>query len=296
MVLGHESAGIVEAIGPAVTQVQPGDRVALSLAHHCGHCAYCETGRPILCEHRTDAPPRILRGGEPLIRGFGTGGFAEHTIVREASTIPIPDGVPLDVAALLGCATSTRLSAVFNIAEVQYGSKVAIIGAGGIGLNNVLMGCRIASAERIVVTNTNPERRARALALAFGATEAVESDEDVLRSLEPGGYEYVFESAGFAEPMEIAIRITARGSTVTIIGAARPDAVIRIDALAFVPSQRRILGCLTDNVRPNLDFDRNFRLYQRGLLDLDALVSGTVPLTEIAAGFERNHRAESARS
>lgn len=293
VVLGHESAGIVEEIGRAVTRVRPGDRVGLALAHHCGHCSYCESARPMLCEQRTDSPPRLLLDGQPLVQGFGTGGFAEQTIVREASTIKLPDAVPFDVAAVVGCAVSTGLGAVFNIAEVAYGSKVAIIGSGGIGLN-VLMGCKIAGAERIVVADPNPQRRA--LARTFGATDVVDSEEELLRQLEPSGFEYVFESAGFPAPMEMAIRLTARGGTTTLIGAPPPDAEIRINALEFVPSQRRILGCLTGNVRPNLDFDRYFRLYERGLLDLDRLITGTVTLDEIEDGFERNRRADGIRT
>jgi Zn-dependent alcohol dehydrogenase len=293
VVLGHESAGIVEAVGPAVSRVQPGDRVALALAHHCGHCAYCETGRPMLCEQRVQARRRLFLDGQPLVQGFGTGGFSERTIVREASTIPVPADIPLDVAAVLGCATSTGLGAVFNIAEVPSGATVAIIGAGGIGLN-VLMGCRIAGAERIVVADPNPVRRA--MATKLGATDAVGADEPGIQAIEPHGFEYVFESAGTPEAMEMAIRLTGRGGTTTLIGAPPPDAVIHINALDFVPSQRRILGCLTGNVRPNVDFDRFFRLYRRGMLDLDSLITGSVALDDLAAGFEGSHRAEGIRT
>ncbi len=293
VVLGHESAGIVEAVGQGVTRVKPGDRVAVALAHHCGHCFYCETGRPILCGQRTDAPPRILRAGRPLVQAFGAGGFAEATVVREASTIPLPDGVPMSVAAVLGCATSTGLGAVFNIADVAYGSTVAILGSGGIGLN-VLMGCQIAGADRIVVADPNPERRR--LAESFGATDVVDSNEDALRQIEPNGFEYVFECAGDPEAMAMAVVLTARGGSATIIGAPAPDAEIRVNALEFVPSQRRILGCLTGNVRPNVDFDRFFRLYLRGKLPLDRLVTATIPFEEIATGFEMNKRGEGIRT
>lgn len=293
VVLGHESAGVVEATGADVTRVKPGDRVAIALAHHCGHCFFCETGRPILCGRRTDAPLRMLRGGEPLIQAFGAGGFSEATVVREASTIPLPDGVPIGVAAVIGCATSTGLGAVFNIADVRYGSTVAILGAGGIGLN-VLMGCQIAGADRIVVADPNPERRQ--LALSFGATDVVASNEQELGELKPDGFEYVFECAGFAESMELAIKMTARGGTATIIGAPRPDVEIRINALEFVPKQHRIIGCLTGNVRPNVDFDRFYRLYLRGKLPLDRLITGTVPLEEIARGFEMCAQAQGIRT
>lgn len=282
VVLGHESAGIVERIGPTVARVRPGDRVCIALAHHCGHCFYCEGGRPILCEQRTAAPPRLLLAGRPIVQGFGVGGFAEKTIVREASIVRVPAGVPLEIASVIGCATSTGLGAVFTIAEVAPGSRTAVVGAGGIGLN-VVLGCRIAGAERIVVADPSPARRE--LAARLGATDVVEPDEAALRRLEPGGYEYVFESAGCVEAMEMAVRLTARGGTTTLIGAPPPTAELRINALDFVPSQRRLLGCLTGNVRPNVDLPRYFRLYERGLLDLDALITDRLPLDSIATAF-----------
>lgn len=284
VVLGHESAGIVEEVGPAVTSVAPGTRVVLGLAHSCGHCEYCESARPMLCPRRTDAPPRLLRDGAPVVQGFGTGGFAEHTIVRAGSVVPVPDGVPLPVAAVVGCAVSTGLGAVFNLAQVQYGTTVAVIGAGGIGLS-VVLGCRVAGVDRIVVADPDADRRAQALAL--GATDVVGAAEDELRALAPDGFDYVFESAGRAEAMESAVRLAKRGGTVTLMGVVPAGTTIRLDARKFVPSQVRLLGCLTGNVRPHLDFDRYFRLYQRGRLDLDALVTSTVGFEAIEAGFDR---------
>ena len=293
VVLGHESSGVVEAVGSGVSRVRPGQRVAVALAHHCGHCRFCETGRPMLCAAREQQSAQLSWAGQPVIQGFGTAGFAELAVIRESSAIPLPDDVPFDVAAVVGCATSTGLGSVFNIAKVDYGATVAIIGAGGIGLN-VLMGCVVAGAERIVVGDPNAERRA--LALELGATDVVDGSEDSFRSVLPAGYEFVFESAGHPEPMQSAIRLAERGGTVTLIGAPPPDAEIRINALEFVPSQRRILGCLTGNVRPAVDFDRYFRLYARGRLPLDRLVTGHVSLDDIAKGFAMNRSREGIRT
>ena len=128
VVLGHECAGIVEAIGDTVTRVRAGDRVAISLAHHCGHCSFCETGRPMLCADNGSTLQRMSRGETTLRQGFGVGGFSELTVLREASVVPVPAAVPMEIAALVGCATSTGLGAVFNIAHVEYGSRVAILG------------------------------------------------------------------------------------------------------------------------------------------------------------------------
>ena len=293
VVLGHECAGVVEEVGEAVTRVRAGDRVSIALAHHCGHCFFCETGRPMLCANNGSELRRMSRNGEPIQQGFGVGGFSQLVVVRQVSLVVVPSTVPMAVAALVGCATSTGIGAVFNIAKVEYGSRVAVLGAGGVGLN-VVMGCVLAGAERIVVVEPNEERRARALKL--GATDVVEPAEEVLREIAADGFEFVFESVGRAETMELGFRITQRGGTLTIIGAPRPDVQIRIPALDFVPSQRRILGCQTGNIRPDVDFDRIFRLYARGKLPLDSLVSDILPFDQIGEAFRRSRSGEGVRT
>jgi S-(hydroxymethyl)glutathione dehydrogenase/alcohol dehydrogenase len=293
VVLGHEIAGVVEEVGFGVTRVHPGDRVALALSHHCGHCFFCETGRPMLCAARTNVRPRFFRRGSPVLQGYGAGGFSEKTIVPAGSAIPIPDGVPTEVAAIVGCATTTGIGAVLNIAAVPAGARVAILGAGGVGLN-VVLGCRLCGAERIVVADPSPERRA--LAFEFGATDVIEPLEDVFQQLEPEGFESVFESVGTPEAMELAVRITMRGGSAVLIGAAPPGAQMHLDALSIVNEQKRILGCLTGGVRPDIDFDRIFRLYLRGVLPLDKLVSAQLPFAEIGHAFELTQRRQGIRA
>jgi Zn-dependent alcohol dehydrogenase len=282
VILGHEVAGVVEAIGSGVTDSRPGQRVAIALAHHCGHCAYCESGHPILCAGRTEGRARITTDGLSVHQGFGTGGFAELMVVRASSAVPIPHGVPFEVAATAGCATSTGLGSVLNLARMQAGSTVAVLGAGAVGLC-VVMGCVLAGAERIVVSDPSPERRAAALSL--GATEVVDANEDAVRTKLADGYEYVFESAGTIPAMELAVRLTARGGTTTLLGVTSPGTTVAIDAHSVVTGQRRILGSLTGDVRPHRDFDRFFRLYLRGRLPLDRLITGSVPFADIAQGF-----------
>lgn len=293
VVLGHEIAGVVESVGSLVGRCKPGDRVALALSHHCGHCFYCESGRPMLCDQRTQGRPRLLRKGVSLAQGYGTAGFAEHTIVRERSVIPIPDGVPLAVAAVVGCATSTGLGAVLNVAEVPAGAEVLVLGAGAIGLN-IVMGCKLAGAERIVVAEPKPERRE--FARQFGATDVLEPAEELVLKLRPQGFDYVFESAGVATAMESAIRLTAKGGTAVLSGATSPGTEVRFDALSVVGAQRRILGCLTGNVRPDIDFARYFALYQRGLLDLDRLITATLPFERISEAFRITHQTQGIRT
>lgn len=247
----------------------------------------------MLCAQRTRTRPRMFWNGSALTQGYGVGGFSKATVVPEASAIEVPDSVPLEVAAVVGCATVTGLGAVVNIASVPAGAKVAVLGAGGVGLN-VIMGCKLAGAETIVVADPNPERRR--LATEFGATEAIEPSEQNFRDLGPDGFEFVFESAGRPEAMELAVCITMRGGTTVLIGAARPGNQIRIDALNIVNDQKRILGCLTGGVRPDIDFDRYFRLYSRGLLDLDRLVTARLPLENIAEAFQLTQRREGIRT
>jgi len=293
VVLGHEISGVVEEVGASVSRVRIGDRVALGLSHHCGHCFFCESGRPMLCAQRTRQRARFFLQGTAIEQGYGVGGFSEATVVPETSAIPIPAGIPFEVAAIIGCATVTGLGAVLNTAAVPAGATVAILGAGGVGLN-LIMGCHLVGAESIVVADPDPGRRN--LATQFGATATTEPVEELLRESHPTGFEFVFESAGQVEAMELAIRITMRGGTTVLIGAPPPGAQMRIDALNIVNSQQRILGCLTGGVRPSIDFDRYFRLYQRGLLDLDRLVTAQLPLERVAEAFERTRRHEGIRT
>jgi S-(hydroxymethyl)glutathione dehydrogenase / alcohol dehydrogenase len=293
VVLGHESAGTVAAVGPGVTRVTKGDRVALSLAHHCGRCFYCDSGHPMLCRERRSARPRYFRKGRPVVQGYGTGTFATATVVKESSAVKVPDDVPLEIAAITGCAASTGLGAVMNIAGVTPGSMVAVFGCGGIGLS-AIMGSKISGAARIVAIDPSPSRREAALTL--GATDAVAPVEDELQRLAPEGFDYVFECSGRTDAMEMAIRVTRRGGDVVLIGAATPNEYINIKALDLVVSQRHIHGCATGDIKPNVDFDRYFRLYRRGLLDLNALISGSVSLERIAEGFRRHAAGEGIRT
>lgn len=293
VVTGHESAGTVEAVGSSVTRVSPGDRVVLALAHHCGHCARCESGHPMLCSARLAARPRIFRDGRPLIQGFGTGGFAAATVVGEVSAVRVPDGVPLEVAAVAGCAVSTGLGAVMNIAHVEPGSSVAVFGCGGIGLS-VVMGCAVIGATRVVAVD--PDASRRQLALNVGATDATPPAVDVLRDLEPGGFDYVFECVGRTPVMEMAIPLARPGGHVVLIGATTPDATVTFRALDFVGNQKHIHGCLTGDIRPDIDMARYFALYLQGRLPLDTLVTGSLPLAQVAEAFDRSRRGDGIRT
>jgi S-(hydroxymethyl)glutathione dehydrogenase/alcohol dehydrogenase len=226
------------------------------------------------------------------MQGFGTGGFSERTVVSEVTTIRIPDGVPDNVAALCGCAVSTGLGAAWNLARIEPGSSVVVFGTGAVGLS-VVMGARLTGADPIVAVDPDPQRRSTALEV--GATVAVSPEED-LRRYAPAGFDYALECAGRPEPMEWAVKATRRGGTAVLIGVASPDANVSIKASDFVPSQRRIIGCLTGDVRPDIDLDRFFRLYLRGDLPLNKLVTRAIPFAEIARGFEMAANGDGIRT
>lgn len=292
VVLGHECAGVVESVGSAVTRVAPGDHVVVSLTHHCGRCEQCERASPMLCTARTSRP-RLTLDGQHIEQGFGTGGFSEAVVVGESSAVPIPRELPLPVAALLGCAVATGLGAVATIARVEPGSRVAVFGAGGIGLC-VVLGAVLAGAERVAVVDPDAERRRTATAL--GATDAVGTAEDLGDDLGDafagGGFDFVFEATGRPDVMATAYGAARRGGTVVLIGAPRPDARLDLPALAVAVSQRRLLGCLTGDLRPAVDLPRYARLYLAGRLDLDPLLTGSSPLDDVAAALDgcRQHR------
>lgn len=286
-VLGHEGAGTVEAVGPDVRRVKPGDRVVISIAHHCGHCYYCEAGYAPLCVERGDSRPRLTRGGRPVSQTFGTGTFTEATVVREISAVAVPDGVPLDVAAVSGCAAITGLGAALNVAKVKPGARVAVIGCGAVGACAV-MGARLAGAEQIVAVDLNAERRLAMLEL--GATDAVAPD-----ALELNVFDYAFEAAGQPASLKLAFEATRQTGETLLLGLPRGDVEFSVPAFAFVVGARRVTGVNLGSFRPNIDFDAYFRLYLRGRLPLDRLVSAKLPLESAAEAFERATRGEGLR-
>lgn len=231
----------------------------------------------MLCAARTEQRPRLTWRGRALTQGFGVAGFAAHALVPESSCVSVPDDVSLEIAAVVGCAIATGVGAVLNIAHVEPGARVAVWGAGGIGLS-VVMGAVLAGAEDVVVVEPNPTRRKRAIDL--GATAAMKPEE--LDGLGNADFDTVFESAGYTTTMEQAVEATRRGGTTVLLGAPPPDHRFSINALDFVASQKRVLGCITGDVSPVTDFDRYFRLYLRGRLPLEKIVTSTASLDSAA--------------
>ena len=300
VILGHEVAGVVESVGPGVTNVSPGDRVILGFVQPCGTCRFCASGRPAIClnparTRRSDNPART-RNGEAVAAMTNVGGFAEYSITPAAGLIGVPDEVSLDIAALVGCSVMTGYGAVVNTARVEPGSTVAVVGAGGVGLN-IIQSARLAGAARIVAVDRVEHKLATAR--QFGATDTVNAAEgdavERVRELTGGGVDYAFEAIGLKATAEQAYEMAGRGGTAVIVGMVPPDDQISIRSDIWL-QEKSLKGSFYGSARFHVDMPRILELYLQGKLDLDSLVSRRYPLDEINEAFEALRSGEVARS
>ncbi|MEU6552923.1 Zn-dependent alcohol dehydrogenase [Streptomyces sp. NPDC046915] len=276
VVLGHEGAGVVEAVGEGVTHVSPGDHVALSTLANCGTCAECDRGRPTMCRKAIGRPGRpFTRGEDSLYQFASNSAFAERTVVKAVQAVRIPKDVPLSSAALIGCAVLTGVGAVFNRARVERGDSVVVIGTGGIGLN-VLQGARLAGALRIVAVDNNPAKET--VARQFGATDFLTSTEGV-KDLLPTGADHTFECVGRIELIRRAIDLLDREGQAILLGVppATAEASFLVSSMYL---DKSILGCRYGSSRPQHDIALYAELYRRGELLLDELVTATYPVED----------------
>ncbi|MGX9890669.1 Zn-dependent alcohol dehydrogenase [Streptomyces sp. NPDC002276] len=276
VVLGHEGAGVVEAVGVGVTHVAPGDHVALSTLANCGTCSECDRGRPTMCRQAIGRPGKpFTRGGQPVYQFASNSAFAERTVVKAVQAVRIPKDIPLPSAALIGCGVLTGVGAVLNRARVDRGDSVVVIGTGGIGLN-VIQGARIAGASRIVAVDANPAKEEAAR--KFGATDFLRSTEGV-RDLLPTGADHAFECVGRVELVRQAVDLLDRHGQAILLGTAPATA----EASFLVSSMfldKSILGCRYGSSRPQRDIPLYTQLYRQGLLLLDELVTRTYPVED----------------
>jgi S-(hydroxymethyl)glutathione dehydrogenase/alcohol dehydrogenase len=278
VVLGHEGAGVVEAVGAGVTHVAPGDHVALSTLANCGACADCDRGRPTMCRRAIGRPGKPFTRGEGTVYQFASNSaFAERTVVKAVQAVRIPKDVPLSSAALIGCGVLTGVGAVLNRARVDRGDSVVVIGTGGIGLN-VLQGARLAGALRIVAVDANPAKEE--VARQFGATDFLTSTEGV-RDLLPTGADHVFECVGRVELVREAIDLLDRHGQAVLLGMPRAGAEASF-VVASMFLDKTILGCRYGSSRPQHDIPLYADLYGQGRLLLDELVSATYPVEDFA--------------
>jgi len=300
LVLGHEGAGVVEAVGRDVTTAKPGDHVVLSWTPDCGRCFYCRIGQPTQCELGPSLvrPLKRYKKGETAISQMaGIGTMSELTVVHQMSLIPIDPDLPLDKAALIGCAVMTGVGAVINTAKVEPGSSVAVFGCGGVGLN-VIQGARLAGAERIIAIDRLPGKLAQAK--RFGATHTLNADDgdivEAVRALTEGrGADYTFEVIGIPEVMAKAYYAARPAGTVVIIGGAAPGTRLSISAGMVPRFEKKLLGSYYGSARPRYDMPRLLGLYRSGRLMLDELITRTYPIEEAWSAFQALEAGENIR-
>jgi len=302
LVLGHEPAGIVEAVGSEVGYVRPGDPVIACISAFCGSCAYCLSGRPYLCggeatQRGADEPPRLSKDGEPLFQFAHTSGFAEQMLVHENAVVKIREDMPLEQAALIGCGVTTGVGAALNTGRIAPGSSAAVIGCGGVGLSAV-QGARIAGAARIVAVDTVPWKLE--LARELGATDVVNAAENdpvlAVHELTGGGVETCLECIGTVPTTQQAVAMLCKGGTAVMVGVVPLGTEVGIPMLDVVIQGKSIVGSMMGGNRFRIDMPRYVELYLQGRLRLDEMISARLPLAEVNTAFDKMKAGQVARS
>lgn len=302
-VAGHEAAGVVEAVGSEVRTVKVGDHVVTCLSAFCGHCEFCVTGRMALClggDTRRGAgePPRLTRSsdGATVNQMLNLSAFAEMMLVHEHACVAINRDMPLDRAAVIGCAVTTGAGTIFNACKVTPGETVAVIGCGGVGLATI-NAAKIAGAGRIIAADPMPEKRA--LAEKLGATDTVDAlADDAARQiieLTKGGVDHAIEAVGRPASASLAVASLRRGGTATILGMMPLAERVGLSAIDLL-SGKKLQGAIMGMNRFPVDLPRLVDFYLRGLLDLDTIIAERIPLDAINQGFATMKAGHSARS
>jgi alcohol dehydrogenase len=297
IVIGHECSGVVEEVGTGVNDLQKGDHVVMVFMPSCGHCSPCAEGRPALCEPGIVANTagtlisgerRFRRDGILVNHQVGVSAFSEYAVMSRRSLVKVDKDLPLDLAALFGCAVLTGTGAVMNSAKVPLGATVGIVGLGGVGLCAIL-GAIAAGASRIVAVDLLDHKLG--LARQLGATDAFNSSNPdhvaEIREATKGGLEYVVETAGAAKAMDTAYKITKRGGTTVTIGLPPPDAALSVPLVQMVAEERTVKGSYIGSCVPVRDIPRFISLWRQGKLPIDRLLSDRIKLDQINEGFER---------
>ncbi len=306
MVLGHEASGVVREVGPGVHDLAPGDHVVFSFVPVCGHCLPCATGRPALCENgaKANVAGTLLNGsrhfknaaGQEMNHHLGVSAFSQFTVAAQESLVKIDLSLPLEIAALFGCAVITGVGAVVNTARVEPGTSVAVFGLGGVGLSAVL-GARAAGAHPIVAVDLLEAKLE--LARKLGATHTVNAQQadpvQAVNDLTGGGAHYCFESVGNERVLLQAYQATRRGGTTVTIGLPHPSKQLAISAVSLVVEERTLKGSYMGSAVPRRDIPRFMALYQAGLLPVDRLLSRTIALAEINAAFDALAKGQAVR-
>lgn len=300
MALGHEAAGVVEALGPGVEDLEIGDHVVMVFMPSCGHCDPCAGGRPALCEPGAAANGRgeLLGGGRRLFREgralnhhLGCSAFAQRAVVSRRSLVRIDPDLPFEIAALFGCAVLTGVGAVVNTAGVKAGQSVVVVGLASV------LGALACGAAPVVAVDLSEDKLA--LARSLGPVRTVNAaDPDAVeqvRALTNGGADFAFEMAGSVRALEAAWTMTRRGGTTVTAGLPPPDAALAVNVVSLVGEERTLKGSYIGTCVPSRDIPRYVALYRDGRLPVDRLLSGVIALDDINAGFDRLNAGEVVR-
>jgi S-(hydroxymethyl)glutathione dehydrogenase/alcohol dehydrogenase len=295
---GHEGAGEILAVGQGVDRVAVGDHVIIAWTPPCGVCRFCLGGQPNLC---TDlfftlaATPQFARGEAQLFGMAGTGTWAEEMVLPVQAVVPIPADVPYEIGALIGCGVTTGVGAAVNTAKVEVGSSVVVFGCGGVGIS-AIQGARLCGAAEILAVDTVPSKLEDAK--RFGATHGVHPDNLAEASAEITGgvgFDYAFECIGIAPTFRAAWDATRRGGTTVIVGAGRADAILELNGFELFFSEKRLLGSYYGGADVRTEFHRLIRLWRTGRLDLEGMISATLPLEDVNQGLEALKKGEIIR-
>jgi len=300
---GHEAAGVVRAVGSEVKTVKPGDHVVSCLSAFCGHCEFCVTGRMALCmgadtRRAPDAAPRIMRadGSGPVAQMLNLSAFCEQMLIHEHACVAIDKDMPLDRAAVIGCAVTTGAGTIFNACSVVPGETVAVVGCGGVGLA-AINAAKIAGAGKVIAIDPIPEKRE--LAMVLGATHAVDAmagdAADQVMKISGGGVHHAIEAVGRQASADLAVKVLRRGGTATILGMMPLDCKVGLAAMDLL-SGKKLQGAIMGMNHFPVDLPRLVDFYMRGLLDLDTIIAERIPLEKINEGFEKMKQGTSARS
>jgi S-(hydroxymethyl)glutathione dehydrogenase/alcohol dehydrogenase len=302
-VLGHEGAGVVEEVGEGVADLARGDHVIFSFIYMCGKCRFCVSGRPVLCLEQGRALTTPLEGtsrirdakGQPLNIFSGCGAMAQYATVSAENLIKIDANIPLECAALVGCAVTTGVGAVFNTAKIEPGSSVAVFGCGGVGLS-AIQGARIAGAGKIIAIDTLESKLV--MAKQFGATDVLAAGEDPVKALKKmtgGGPDYAFECVGSGPLAEAAYRAIRRGGVAVVVGVAKPSDTTSLRSMTLVFEEKTLTGSYFGSCVPRVDFPRMLALYLKGELKLDELITRRYRIDEAPQAFADLESGRNAR-
>ncbi|MFH8374471.1 Zn-dependent alcohol dehydrogenase [Streptomyces cyaneofuscatus] len=295
---GHEGAGEVVDVGDGVSGLSAGDRVLVCWLPACGACPSCKRGQTQLClaGFMNAGTPNFKRPGGDVFGFAGTGTFTEEVVVGAGCAVPIPDDVPFEIAALIGCGVTTGLGAAINTAKVKAGSSVAVIGCGGVGISTI-QGARVQGAAQIIAVD--PVASRREAALRFGATEAVAPDElaDAKQRITGGeGFDYVFEVVGKSATARTAYDNTRRGGTLCVVGAGAMDDNFQVNMFELFFDEKRILPSMYGGGEVLRSYERAIALWRAGRIDLESMITHRVRLEEVNDALDQMRTGESLRT